>query len=174
MRLLSTKPYLNNEQLKSKMQEQTKLNSYNNWQIIYSVQTDFGAKAELISSMLGISIYKIYRVIQSYNKNGADWDKGTKRGGRREERCLMSLEEEHDFLKSIEQEALNGQIITYKQVRTKLEKQLDCKVSDDYVWGLFKRWGWSKKAPHKSHPKADKAAQNEYKKNFPNHWTPRN
>jgi transposase len=44
--------------------------------------------------MFGISIYKIYRVIQTYNKNGADWDKGTKRGGRREERCLMSSEEE--------------------------------------------------------------------------------
>jgi Tfp pilus assembly PilM family ATPase len=72
MRLLSTKPYLNNEQLKSKMQEQTELNSYINWQIIYSVQINFGAKMELISSMLGISIYKIYRIIQAYNKNGTE------------------------------------------------------------------------------------------------------
>jgi hypothetical protein len=46
MRLLLTKPYLNNEQLKIKMQEQTELNSYINWQIIYSIQTNFGAKAE--------------------------------------------------------------------------------------------------------------------------------
>jgi hypothetical protein len=57
------------------------------------------------------------------NKNGADWDKGIKRGGRREERCLMSLEEEHDFLKSIEHEALNGQIITCKQVQSRFGKQ---------------------------------------------------
>jgi transposase len=156
------------------LQEQTELNSYINWQIIYSVQTNFGAQAELISSMLGISISKIYRIIQAYNKKGADWDKGLKRGGRREERCLMSLEEEHDFLKSIEHEAINGQIITYKQVQIKLEKQLGRKVSDDYIWDLFKRRGWSKKVPRKSHPKADKAAQNEYKKNSPNYWKPRN
>jgi hypothetical protein len=64
MKRLLAKPYLSNGQLKSKMQEQTELNSYINWQIIYSVQTNFGAKAELISSILGISIYKIYRVIK--------------------------------------------------------------------------------------------------------------
>ncbi|MDR1416991.1 MAG: winged helix-turn-helix domain-containing protein [Prevotellaceae bacterium] len=174
MRQLLTKPYLSNEQLKSKLQEQTDLNSYINWQIIYSIQTNLGAKAELISSILGISIYKIYRVIQAYNKRGADWDKGPKRGGRREERCLMSLEEEHDFLKSIEHEAINGQIITYKQVQLKLEKQLGRKVSDDYVWDLFKRRGWSKKVPRKSHPKANKAAQSEYKKNSLNYWNPSN
>jgi transposase len=72
----------------------------------------------------------------------------------------MSLEEEPDFLKSVEHEAVNGQIITCRQVQLKLEKQLGRKVSDDYVWDLFRRRGWSKRC----RVKANKAAQSEYKK----------
>ena len=38
------------------------------------------------------------------------------------------------------------------------------KVSDDYIWDMFKRHKWSKKVPRQSHPQADKAAQEEFKK----------
>jgi transposase len=87
------------------------------------------------------------------------------RGGRREESCIMTLEKELEFLKSIEEDALGGQIITYQQVKLKLEKQIERSVSEDYIWDMFKRHKWTKKAPRQSHPQADKEAQEEYKKN---------
>jgi transposase len=51
--------------------------------------------------------------------------------------------------------------------------QLKKEVSDDYIWDMFKRHGWSKKVPRKSHPQADKAKQEEYKKNSRNYWLPK-
>jgi transposase len=84
----------------------------------------------------------------------------------------MSLEEESEFLKSLEQKALKGEILTYRHIKNKLELKLNRLVSDDYIWDLFKRHNWSKKVPRQSHPKADKEAQEEYKKNSPNYWQP--
>jgi hypothetical protein len=37
---------------------------------------------------------------------------------------------------------------------------------------MFKRHNWKKKVPRQSHPKADKAVQEEYKKNFMRNWQP--
>jgi transposase len=85
-------------------------------------------------------------------------------GGRREARCIITLCEEKDFLKSIEQEALSGQIITYQQIKSVLEKQIQRSVSDDYIWDMLRRHHWKKKVPRQSHHKADKSAQEEYKK----------
>jgi len=76
----------------------------------------------------------------------------------------MSLDAESSFLRSIEQEALKGQIIPYKQIKDKLESEIQKRVSDDYIWDLFNRHGWNKKAPHQSHPKSDKEEQEGYKK----------
>jgi hypothetical protein len=55
-------------------------------------------------------------------------------------------------------------MITYHQVKLKLEKQIERTVSDDYIWDMFKRHRWTKKTPRQCHPQADKAAQEEYKK----------
>ena len=74
--------------------------------------------------------------------------------------------------RSIEEEALKGQIITYKQIKDKLESKIQKKVSDDYIWDLFNRQGWNKKVPRQSHPKSDKEEQKEYKENFRNYWQP--
>ncbi|MDR2652943.1 MAG: winged helix-turn-helix domain-containing protein, partial [Prevotellaceae bacterium] len=137
---------------------------FKDWQILYSVQVNTGKKASEIAKILGITKNKIYKTIQKYNKLGASWKENVKWGGRREERCIMTLEKEKEFLQSIEKEALNGQIITYFHVKSKLEAKINRTVSDDYIWDMFKRHGWAKKVPRQSHPKADKKAQEEYKK----------
>ncbi|MDR3287558.1 MAG: hypothetical protein LBT27_08960, partial [Prevotellaceae bacterium] len=63
------------------------------------------------------------------------------RGGRREERSLMTLEEERQLLSEAEQDALNGKILICKHIKTRIEEKLGRKVSDDYVWDLFRRHG---------------------------------
>jgi transposase len=85
-------------------------------------------------------------------------------GGRREARSLMPLEEEPKILKQIEKQALSGQILIYKQVKSLIDERSEKSVSDDYVWDLFKRHKWTKKVPRQSHLQADKEAQEAYKK----------
>jgi transposase len=144
-----------------------------NHQILYLVDIHKGVKAKDLASLLGITPNKIFKTVEKYNSMGVGWKTGKSWGGRREERCLMSLDEERIFLSSIEDEAFAGQILTYKQIKSKFEIRLGNQVSDDYVWDMFKRHGWSKKAPRKRHPQADRQAQDEYKKNFPSYWLPK-
>jgi transposase len=181
MRVLKIEPHLSEAELKKVMNSQKSILDFKDWQItayfvhstsIHSVQANPGKKASEIADILCVKPENIYKKVQKYNKLGSSWKANVNRGGRREERCIMTLEKELEFLKSIEEDALGGQIITYQQVKLKLEKQINRIVSDDYIWDMFKRHKWTKKVPRQSHPKADKAAQEEYKKNYQRIWLP--
>lgn len=172
MKILQTKPYLNDQELKKIMNSQKDIRSFRDWQIIYCVQTNFGKKAEEIASLLGVTTSKIYNAIQAYNSQGTKWREGVEWGGRREERCNLSLDEEKSLLKQLEADASKGLILTYKQIKKKVEGKVGREVSDDYIWDLFNRHGWKKKAPRQSHPKANIEKQEEYKKNSRKTWQP--
>ena len=172
MRLLKTKPHLSDGEIKSIMKSQTDHRAFLDWQIIYSVQRNPGKTAEEIGAILGVSKYKVYKVIQRYNKYGKQWREKYQWGGRREARSIMSLEEESALLKEVESEALSGQILTYKDIKEKVEEKVQRKVSDDYIWDLFKRHGWKKKSPRPRHPKSNKQEQAAFKKNSKKTWQP--
>jgi hypothetical protein len=76
------------------------------------------------------------------------------------------------LLSSIEEEALSGRILTYKQIKKKVETEVGKEVSDDYIWDLFSRHNWKKKVPWQSHPKAARQVQEEYKKTSGKSWQP--
>jgi transposase len=75
-------------------------------------------------------------------------------------------------MKSFEDEALSGDILTFRHIKKQVESRVSKEVSNDYIWDLFSRHGWKKKTPRQHHPKADKAAQEEFKKNFTKMWLP--
>jgi transposase len=172
MKVLQTKPHLTNEELKKVMGSQKDVRAFRDWQIIYCVQTNFGKMAEEVAIMLGVSVSKVYRTIQFYNTNGVNWRENKKWGGRREERCNLSLDTEKELLKQLEDESSKGLILTYKQIKVKVEDKVGREVSDDYIWDMFKRHNWKKKVPRQSHPKADLEKQEEYKKNLKKTWQP--
>jgi len=82
------------------------------------------------------------------------------------------LEEEQQMMKALEKEAQAGKIITMNDIRKVVEKKVGQSVSDDYLWDLFKRHNWKKKAPRPQHPKKQQATQEEFKKNSPGFWSP--
>lgn len=172
MRILKTVAHLTDIELRDMMKSQKTARAFLDWQIIYSVQTNYGKKADEFAVFLGVSKDKIYNVIQSYNKLGKTWRSYENWGGRREERCVFSLEEEAEILKEFEQEALSGNILIYKHIRERVEHKAGRKVSDDYIWDLFNRHGWKKKVPRQSHPKGDEQEQEDYKKNLKRIWQP--
>ncbi len=169
---MKTKPHLTDIELFKKLNEQSELRAYQDWQIIYSVQKNAGTKSETIAQILGISQSKIYRVIQLYNKFGVNWRIYGKWGGRRDARCHMSFEEESQILAKVSESALTGKILIYKHIKDIIETKIGKTVSDDYIWDLFKRHGWKKKVPRPSHPKADMEKQEEYKKTSNKFWQP--
>jgi transposase len=161
--------------LKKIMNSQTEVKSFKGWQIIYSVKANPGKSSEEIAIMLGVSKSTVLRIIGLFNKYGKNWYircYSGKRGGRRQKRCHLSLEDEKLLMKSLEEEALSGNILTFRHIKRYVEERVGKEVSDDYIWDLFSRHGWKKKVPRQHHPKANKAAQEEYKKNSKKIWLP--
>lgn len=172
MRKLKMESHYSDAELKEILNNQTTVRIFQDWQIIYLVQTNKDKTAEEIAIILGINKSKVYRIIQEYNKQGKLWKPYDNWGGRREKRCLFSLAEEAEILKEIEEDALLGKILIYKHVKSIIEKRANKSVSDDYIWDLFKRHGWSKKVPRQHHPKRNEQDQIEYKKNLKRIWLP--
>ena len=158
--------------LKKIMGSQSDVRAFKGWQIIYCLQTNPCQTAKSISELLGVSKSNIFSVIKRYNKHGKNWYTKDRRGGRKEKRCHLPLEEEKLLLKSFEEEASSGNILTFRHIKKKVEERVGKEVSDDYIWDLFSRHGWSKKVPRQHHPKSDKQAQEEYKKNSKKIWIP--
>ncbi|MBI2270138.1 MAG: hypothetical protein HYU69_07235 [Bacteroidetes bacterium] len=114
---LKVKPHLSKQALLKKLQGQKDVRLFQYWQIIYSVSTNPGKQAEEYASLLGINKEKVYRLVQLYNKDGADFDTGLVWGGRREQRSHMSLKQESSLLKTLEQKAVKGQILTVNDIK---------------------------------------------------------
>jgi len=172
MRILKIKSHLTDKEIFAILSSQKEVRAYRDWQIIYSVQTNQGIKAEELSQILGITKSKIYYTVQYYNKHGVNWRTYGNWGGRREERSVLSMEEEKKLLKEFEEDALIGKILIYKHIKSRVEVKVGREVSDDYIWDLFKRHKWKKKVPRQGHPKSDKVAQDEFKKNLKSYWSP--
>ena len=147
-------PHLTVEQLKERMNKERQVHAFKRWQILHAVATHSGIKAQQVALLLGTSLHVVRRTVQLYNKRGAaSIEQGTW-GGRREERCLMGFEAEQELLQSWETTALEGRVLVAKQLRQAVEKKIGHAISDDYLWDLLHRHGWTKKAPRPEHPGA--------------------
>ena len=164
--------HLSQNELKKLLDKETEVRFYKYWQILNAVANNAGIKAGTIASILGTSPGIVRRTVQLYNKGGVDFMKQLQWGGRREDRSHLSLDEEKALLASITVKSLKGEILTAKDIRKEVERKINRAVSEDYLWDLFKRHGWKKKAPRPKHPKQDPKAQEEFKKNYPKQWQP--
>ena len=154
MSILQLKPHLTVAQLKERMQKEQVVYKFKCWQILHAIATNSGITAQSAGLLLGCGAHTVKRTVQRYNKTGAAFLEQAKWGGRREQRCLMSFDQEAQLLQSWEQKALEGGVLVAKQLRAAVEQQVGHAVSDDYLWDLLHRNGWQKKAPRPEHPKA--------------------
>lgn len=159
MAILQLKPHLTVEQLRERMQKERQVYCFQRWQILHAVATNKGMTAQAVALLLGSSAHVVRRTVQRYNKQGADFLEKLTWGGRREKCCLMCFAEEEQILQSWEAVALEGGVLVAKQLREAVEQKLGHNVSDDYLWDLLHRHGWSKKAPRPEHPQAEDAKE---------------
>lgn len=73
-------------------------------------------------------------------------------------------------MKGLEKKALDGQILSYLDIKKLVEKETKKVVSDDFIWDLFKRNGWTKHSPRPQHAKNDIVAQEEFNENLLSVW----
>jgi transposase len=169
MRILKLKHQTNPLEIKEKMRTSKTAADYKRWQIIYMVLT-YEVDAGYLSDTTGYSKPAIYSIIKQFNKKSFGDVTTKQKGGRRRE--YMSIEEEQDFMTALEFKAIKGQILTSSDIRRNVEAKLGRKVSDDYLWDLFKRNGWTKHSPRPSHPKKNEELQEDFKKNSKAIWVP--
>lgn len=172
MRILQLQPHLTTSELSIKLSTCVNLHHRSYWQILLSVSFNPNKKAEEYASFLGLTKSKIYKVVELYNKNGADFTSVLNWGGRRASTSHMSFEDEEIIMKNLQKKAIDGKILVAKHIRKVIETKLGKPVSDDYIWDLFKRHNWKKKMPRPEHPKKNKEAQADFKKNSLKYWQP--
>lgn len=121
--------------------------------------------AKKIAEMIGVSVQAVWLWVGQYNRKGPQGLFRSGRGGRRW--SFLSLEEEEKLLKSFEDEALKGKVLTVKQLHARVERKIKKKISLDYVYRLLRRHHWRKLGPRPRHVKNDPQAMEVFKKNFP-------
>jgi len=168
MRTLRLNKSISIETIKSKMKIAKTVSEYKRWQIIYLISS-YQVDAEYLSDTTGYSKASIYGVVQQFNSKTTDVSPKPKGGRRRE---LMTIEDEAEVMKAMENKALKGQILSYRDVKKVVESKVGKSVSDDYIWDLFKRNGWTKHSPRPHHPQKDTGKQDEFKKNSKTIWLP--
>lgn len=121
--------------------------------------------AKEIAEMIGVSVQAVWLWGGQYNLKGPQALQRKGRGGRRW--SFLSWEEEKLLLKSFEESAATGKIITVSQLHAQVRQRIGKDVSRDYVYRLLHRHGWRKLGPRPRHVKNDPQRIEAFKKNSP-------
>jgi len=127
---------------------------------------EFGFSIERTAAIIGVSRGWASQLrTQFIRSEGGPGKKKRPHGGRRREN--MSYEEEVAFLAPFFEKAVKGGILVVGEIKRELDKHLERTTALASTYNLLHRHGWRKLAPDKQHPKVDKEAQEEWKKNSP-------
>ena len=124
---------------------------------------ELGLSMEQTAAAIGVSVGWACQLRTRFIRDGGQPDPGRPtRGGRRREN--LSREEEAAFLAPFMEKASAGGILVVSEIKQTLDARLKRKTSLAATYNLLHRHDWRKLAPDKRHPKADVAAQEEFKK----------
>ena len=126
------------------------------------LRAEQGMQAAEIARAVGCHEVTVRIVQRDFIARGAEAFGKDKRGGRR--RCLMTREEEGDFLDSFIEAATDASLLVVNEIKSALEERLGREVHKTTVYRMLMRHKWRKIKPRPSHPKQDKEAVAAFKK----------
>jgi hypothetical protein len=129
---------------------------------------EHGLDADRTAELLGTSRRTVFRD-RTRIRNQDDAPKNSW-GGRRH--CVMTMEEEREFLAQWIADAITGGVLTVPPIHAGLVKRLGRDFPMSTTYRMLARHGWRKVQPDTKHPKSDPALQDEFKKNSPKRWEP--
>lgn len=121
-----------------------------------------GMSSHEAAEAVGYNSGTVRRIQAHYLREGESSLIGKGRGGRRYGN--MSVEQEAQFLTGFIEKAKAGSVIVVSEIKSVYEKVLGHKVPKSTVYRMLDRHGWRKIVPRPLHPKADKEAQEAFKK----------
>jgi transposase len=151
------------EEVKSRMQYDSRPWCRQRWLIIYNALVD-PREAKYIAKDTGVSISTVHKVISLYNRLGVASVETAGKGGRRSE--YMTFDEEVALLEPFFDRAKRGEITTTAQIKQEYENVVGHKVHKTTIYRLLKRHKWRKLVPRSSHPQANKEEQENFKEKF--------
>lgn len=161
-RVTKAAEHLSLEEVKHRMQSDSRPLYRQRWLIIYNAMVD-PRPAEEIAKHCGVAITTVQHLISRYNRLGVSAVETKGKGGRR--RQHMSLEQEEQFLDPFIARAQTGEIATVAEIHHAFEESIERNVDESMIYRLLQRHGWRKIVPRPRHPKAQAEAQETFKKN---------
>jgi transposase len=132
------------------------------------MMTQYKFDAEEAAEFLGTSRRTVFRT-RGKIRNQDDAHRKTW-GGRR--RCVLTVEEEKQFLLTWKAEAISGGVLSVPRIHVALTERLGRSISASTTYRMLARHKWRKVQPDTKHPKSDPATQDEFKKNSLSLWLP--
>lgn len=156
------KPWFTEGELAIWVRESSNKDDYQKRLCIWLTHLRYSASE--ISDFIQVSIPSVWLWVGQYNRIGPEGLYRKGRGGRRW--SFLSLEEEEKLLKSWEERAMVGEILTAPQLIPDVEEKVGKRVSVDYIYRLLHRHRWRKLGPRPRHVKANVQDQEAFKKTF--------
>jgi transposase len=147
-RVTKAREHLSVETVKDRMQSDPRPFYRRRWLIIYNALVD-PRPAEEIARHCGVSKFTVQKLLSRYNRFG-----------------------ERQFLEPFVLRAQAGEIATAGEIHRAFEERLGHNVDESTIYRVLQRHGWRKIVPRPRHPKAQKEAQETFKKNFPSRFKP--
>lgn len=167
---MTTQGHLSNETLAQRVREAVCLDQQRRWQVIYLRQTHPEMPVKNVAQACGVAYKTVTQWTWGYNKHGPLWLETKPRGGRR---CgLMTPGQEAAFMDEMKARTHEASHVTAAKIKAAAEQRLGRALPKDYAYDLLWRHGWRKVMPHTHHPKADRQAQEAFKKNSRKFWMP--
>jgi len=126
------------------------------------LRAGLGMSSQEVAEAIGYNSGTVRRIQARYLQEGESSLLGEGRGGRRYGN--MSLDQEAQFLTEFIEKAKAGGVIVVSEIKSMYEKAIHQKVPKSTVYRMLDRHGWRKIVPRPRHPKADKEAQEAFKK----------
>jgi transposase len=166
-RVTKAAEYLSVEEVKYRMQHDSRLLYRQRWLIIYNAMVD-PRPAEEIARHCGVGTVTVQHLISRYNRFGISAVETKGKGGRRRE--YLTFEQEQQFLKPFFARAQTGEMATVAEIHHAFEDRLEHSVDESTIYRLLQRHGWRKVVPRPRHPQAREEAQEVFKKNSPHRF----
>ncbi|MDR3154534.1 MAG: winged helix-turn-helix domain-containing protein, partial [Deltaproteobacteria bacterium] len=128
--------------------------------LVFLMMVVGGASSESIEEIVGIAHSTVFADIEKI-RNPAPDNKKQWGGGNN---FLMTPDDEEQFLSKYLDESKKGLILTVNELHQEYNNVVGKVTPKSTIYRILKRHGWRKVAPDKRHPKADPAAQEEFKK----------